>query len=325
MHKTNQKVKLLLLYDLLTRLTDEQHPLSTKEIIKLLSQQGIKLTRKILPSDILTLNLYGFEVMSFQDKSNYYYVRESRFDSAEVRLMMELVAAAKLPMSHKTDMLERLVGMTKTRQAEFLTKNVIYDYVDEFTPKTIVYALDVAETAIRTGKKVSFLYYRLGSHKEKNFENDRARYVVNPLVILFKNGVHYLIAYDDEYKGLDEYRLDRMDQLCLEPANLVPCLEYKNGDLESYRGKILDTFVGKEEEIKLRFDEDLLEAVYDKIGQGIDVKKAAKNTYRAFATVRLTREFFAWIVASGGKMKLEGSDAAVKQFAEFVSAIKENY
>ena len=47
-----QKIKLLVLYDILQRETDEEHPLSTNEIIERLSARGIEVSRKILPGDI---------------------------------------------------------------------------------------------------------------------------------------------------------------------------------------------------------------------------------------------------------------------------------
>lgn len=46
-----QKIKLLVLYDILQRETDEEHPLSTNEIIERLSARGIEVSRKILLDD----------------------------------------------------------------------------------------------------------------------------------------------------------------------------------------------------------------------------------------------------------------------------------
>lgn len=47
-----QKVKLLVLYDILCRLTDEEHALNTDEIIAELAKKNIKIARKTLPEDI---------------------------------------------------------------------------------------------------------------------------------------------------------------------------------------------------------------------------------------------------------------------------------
>ena len=49
---SEQKVKLLILYDLLCRYTDENHALNTDEIISLLAEKEIAVSRKILLKDI---------------------------------------------------------------------------------------------------------------------------------------------------------------------------------------------------------------------------------------------------------------------------------
>ena len=58
-HATEQKIKLLVLYDLLCRLTDENHALNTDEIIAMLSDavQASKLsaTQKLLLKNCLLL------------------------------------------------------------------------------------------------------------------------------------------------------------------------------------------------------------------------------------------------------------------------------
>ncbi len=54
-----QKIKLLKLVDLLRQETDEQHPLTTSEICKRLTEMGIPCDRRTLSKDIDLLNEYG--------------------------------------------------------------------------------------------------------------------------------------------------------------------------------------------------------------------------------------------------------------------------
>ena len=55
-HTTSQKIKLLVLYDILCRLTDEEHALNTDELINLLGEKGIQVDPRVLKSDINMLN-----------------------------------------------------------------------------------------------------------------------------------------------------------------------------------------------------------------------------------------------------------------------------
>lgn len=66
---SQQKAKLLVLYDILLRETDEERALSTDEIVEKLRERGIDIARKVLPSDIALLNKYGFEVLSYKKRS----------------------------------------------------------------------------------------------------------------------------------------------------------------------------------------------------------------------------------------------------------------
>ena len=61
-----QKIKLLMLYDILQRETDEEHPLSTEELVEKLREKGIEAAPRVLPRDISLLNEYGFEVLSYK-------------------------------------------------------------------------------------------------------------------------------------------------------------------------------------------------------------------------------------------------------------------
>lgn len=51
----NQKIKQLVLWDILLHNTDENRALSTDEIIALLKEKNIDVARKVLPEDIALL------------------------------------------------------------------------------------------------------------------------------------------------------------------------------------------------------------------------------------------------------------------------------
>lgn len=69
---TDTSIKLLVLYDILSKMTDEEHALSTNEIIAELSKRGVAVSRKVLPSDIALLNKYGYEICSYIKKARYF-------------------------------------------------------------------------------------------------------------------------------------------------------------------------------------------------------------------------------------------------------------
>ena len=120
-HLTEQKIKLLVLYDLLCRYTDENHALNTDEIIALLAEKKISVSRKILLQDIALLNEYNYEVLSYKKKYHYYYVVNRHFDSAEIVFLADAVQASKLSANQKQTLTNKLMTTMGDFQATELT------------------------------------------------------------------------------------------------------------------------------------------------------------------------------------------------------------
>ncbi len=85
----DNKIKLLILWDILQKNTDENHAMNSDEIREELAKRGISVIRRIVANDIATLNDYGYEVLSYKKKYIYYYVVNRSLDTAEVFLMAD--------------------------------------------------------------------------------------------------------------------------------------------------------------------------------------------------------------------------------------------
>ena len=70
-HENERKIKLLLLWDILCRFTDEDHPMNTDEIIKKLTEKGIADSRKVLAADIALLNEYGYSIVKVSQSKKF--------------------------------------------------------------------------------------------------------------------------------------------------------------------------------------------------------------------------------------------------------------
>ncbi len=65
-----QKIKLLVLYELLLKHSDEEHPMTTNEIIAALKEYGIEVTRQTLYEDINILVRYGYDIVCAKGRNN---------------------------------------------------------------------------------------------------------------------------------------------------------------------------------------------------------------------------------------------------------------
>ena len=324
-HATEQKIKLLVLYDLLCRFTDEDHALNTDEIISMLAEKNIKVVRKILVEDIALLNEYGYEVLSYKKKYHYYYVVNRHFDTAEIAMLSDAVQASKLSATQKKSLTNKLMTTMGDFQANELTAAARFGTMPKRNNKHIIYTIDTLKQAIANNKKVSFLYYSLDYKKNKVYRKDGKRYVVNPLVVVWNRDNYYLVCYYDKHEDTVTYRIDRMEDAQQEQTELTYKKELAEFDIEKYRQKVFSMFGGNEQEIELQFAPSMLDDVFDKFGEEIKVVKVDDNTYRIKSPIQVSKTFFAWIVGTQGKMRILSPQAVCEQFNAFVSKIKEEY
>lgn len=134
---TDSSIKLLVLYDILLKSTDEEHALSTNEIIEELKERGISVSRKVLPSDIDLLNKYGYEICSYVKKARYYYAVHQLFDTAEITMLTDVIKASKLTETRKETIINKLystIGMYK----DTATDNIIFLEAKKYGKKALI-------------------------------------------------------------------------------------------------------------------------------------------------------------------------------------------
>lgn len=167
MRKNEYKIKLLVLWDILCRFTDEEHPMNTDEIIEKLNEKGIASSRKVLVADIALLNENGYEVLSFKKKFHYYYVANRPFDTAEIVLLSDVIKASKLTASQKNNIIDKLSGTLCSYQAMLISKNIVSFDKGKFGNSSFIYSVDGIERAINDNKQISFKYFNYDEKHNK--------------------------------------------------------------------------------------------------------------------------------------------------------------
>ncbi len=324
-HATEQKIKLLVLYDLLCRHTDENHALNSDEIIALLAEKNIAVSNRILVHDIALLNEYGYEVLSYRKKYYYYYVVNRHFDSAEIAFLADAVQASKLSVTHKKTLTDKLMTTMGDFQANELTAAARFGTIPKRNNRYIIYTIDTLKQAIANNKKVSFQYYSLDYKKNKVYRKGGERYVVNPLVVVWNKDNYYLVCYYDNHDNTVTYRIDRMEEAKEEAAERAYRKEFDKFDIEQYRQSVFSMFGGEEQEVDLQFDSAMLDDVFDKFGEEVNIVKVSDSTYRLKVPIQISKTFFAWVVGTQGKMRILAPQVVCDQFNEFVAKIKEEY
>ncbi len=318
------KIKLLILWDILCKYTDEEHAMNTDEIIAALKEKGISVIRKVVAEDIKTLNDYGYEVLSYKRRYHYYYVVNRPFDVAEIVMLTDVVKSSKLTDERKRGMTERLCGMIGKYQAESIHESVVSLSDDKSGNPYILYNVDKIERAINENRQISFKYFDYNAKHEKVYRKNGKRYIANPLAMIWDKDNYYLLSFHCGYFDPVTYRLDKIDSVEIESAEREKRFGYSDFDSEKYKKIVFSMYGGETTNVTLIFGGEMITSIFDKFGDKVKIKEDS-GICKATVTIQPSKPFFLWVAGTLGKVKISEPKNVVEKFNEFIDEIKENY
>ena len=217
--KEGQKLKLLTLLEIFVRETDEKHPISVPRMVELLKERGIVAERKSVYDDIQTLNEMPdtpFEIVQQRGRGGGYYMVDTPFELAELKLLVDAVYASKFITARKSKVLiEKLGRFTSRYRQEELDRKVLVSGRVKSQEEKILYSVDTLHSAITAGNQVRFKYCDWDLQKQMVPRHEGQLYTVSPWVMVWENGNYYMIAYTEG--RLKHYRVDKMRKVELLP------------------------------------------------------------------------------------------------------------
>lgn len=305
------KIKLLVLWDILCKNTDENHAMNADEIREELAKRGISVMRKVVATDIAALNKYGYEVLSYKKKYYYYYVVSRPLETAEVVMLADIIKASKLTSTQKNIMIEKLSGTLCSHQAENLSKHIISLDKSRKGSSSLIYNVDAIERGIEENKQISFLYFDYDEKHKKVYRKNGDRYTVNPAFMVWNRDNYYMLCFSNGHDDMVTYRLDKMENVKVEEAEREPHPEYELFNTEEYRKQVFSMFGGETQKVTLLFTPKILSDMFDRFGDDIRIRKIDDNTYTVDVAVQVSKTFFAWIVGTQGKVKIKAPEKVV--------------
>ena len=328
----NQKMKLLILWDLLQKNSDEDNPLSTNEIVAQLRQKGIVATRKAIYEDIRDLNEFGYEVLTARSRSNMYYVVDRSFDEAELRILLDAVSGASFISEKKTkELTEKIAALAGESKAEVLKKNVVYTEGAKHSNEKIYYSVDTIDRAIAAKKKVGFRYFDLDARRQRQYRirtDGSDRYLVNPVSLIFNENKYYLTCYDDKYKNLANYRIDKMDDVRISDEDITPADCVTDFNANKHRKQAFSMYIGELKKVTIAVKKNKLDVIYDKFGEDTRFYRYGKedgDTFKFRATVQVSPAFFAWCAQLGEDLWITEPKEVVDEYRSYLEKILNAY
>jgi len=329
MAENMQKIKLLKLYELLRRDTDEDHPISRRELCRRLNEMGISSNVRTLSLDIQTLTDNGYEVMSFmRDKERFFYIPERELTLPEIKILIDALQAASFVTQKKTtELVEKVAALGGSHKAELIKKNMICFNTRKHSNESVLYTVDGIEDAIIRRKKITFHYFHLNEKAEREYvttpTGKRKRYSVEPVALVYNEDNYYLMAYNSKYPGRTaSYRIDRIDRLeVVEESTLSDEALAMIDSVTAFTGQAFKMFSGEEKTVTLQFDRLLIDPVFDKFGESTPMSTVDETTCEATVQVQVSPTFYGWLAQFGGKMQVISPENVVDKYNDHIRQI----
>ena len=232
---------------------------------------GYIANRKTIKDDLDILTKFDFDIVTNVSRGNSFFLGERRFELPELKLLVDAVSSSRFISTGKSDSLIRKISSIASvyQQEQIIPRIYTADRI-KIDNTQLYYVVDKLIVAVQDKKKVRFQYQEEDADKNKILRNDGEIYSNSPYGCLWKDDYYYLIGYSDKHKKVVTFRIDRIIDLEVIEENSVP--EPEQFTIADYVKTSIEMYGGKEQQVELLCDNELMKSVIDRFGEAIKTK-----------------------------------------------------
>lgn len=322
----NQKLKLLYLARYLMQHSDEEHPVSTAQIIEELARNDISAERKSIYDDIEALRNFGVDIIQVKGKNGGYYIGERDFELPELKLLVDSVQSSKFITQDKTyKLIKKIESLASIYDGQLLQRQVFVSNRVKSMNESIYYTVDVISDAITQNRKIRYQYFEYTVEKERRFRHDGKFYNVSPFALIWDDENYYMLAWDSDAEKMKHYRVDKMFRVSMTEDEREGLEEFRKVDMSAYTKSVFGMFGGNEQKVKLRFSNYLAGAVLDRFGRDTIIIKDGDEHFTVSVSVVVSRQFLAWVFGFGGDAEIISPEEVRNEMKKQAEVIAEKY
>ena len=317
-----QKLKLLYIIKLLTENTDENHPVSTADIIAYLESNGIHSERKSIYDDIEKLCDFGYDIIQVHSRlGGGYYMAAREFELAELKLLVDAVQSSRFITTKKSrSLIKKLERLAGKYDAGKLQRQVYVAGRIKTENESIYYNIDNIHRAIQENKQIEFQYLEWNLKKELA-PRIGGKKQVSPWALIWREENYYLAAYDDVDGIMKHYRVDKMGQVKVLKEEREGLEQFSKVDPAVYTNQTFGMFSGMEETVTLQFPNRLVGVVLDRFGRESDIRPMTDRVFRIRVKVAVSGQFFGWLAGIGREAVVVSPAEVKEQYAQWLESI----
>lgn len=297
--------------------TDEEHPISTFEIIEYFKGLGTVIDRNTIRDDVDTLNACGIEIIILEGRPNRYYFTDRKFQLPELKLLVDAVEGSKfITVKKSSELVAKIISMASAGHGAELNRHLYT--VGRVKPENenIYYVIDAIFHAIRTEQKISFQYFRFDANRERVPRHGGEPFVLSPYAMLYNEDKYYVLGYYGLFDKITTFRVDRMGipEILAEPAHPKP----EGFDPVDYTVDVFSMYEGSLETVELLCENDVMDPIVDRFGEDVEIQAEDSGHFLVRAQVSVSRTFFAWVFQFCGKVQILGPASVKGQYQEML-------
>lgn len=323
---SNQKLKLLYLVRFLMQHSDEEHPVSTAQIIEELAKNNISAERKSIYDDIEALRLFGLDIIQVKGKNGGYYIGERDFELPELKLLVDSIQSSKFITQDKTyKLIKKLESLASVYDGQLLQRQVYVTNRVKSMNESIYYAVDVISDAITQNKKIRYKYFEYTVEKSHRYRHGGAFYEVSPFALIWDDENYYMLAWDSDAEKMKHYRVDKMEKVSLTESEREGTKEFDAFDMSAYTKTVFGMFGGNEQKVKLRFANHLVGAVLDRFGRDTIIIKDGDEHFTFTVNVVVSQQFLAWVFGFGTEAEIVSPEEVCNEMKKQAKLVADLY
>ena len=267
-----KKHSALALLDILTEWSDEDHPLTTRQMQDhLMNKYGLDLERRTLYSNISVLEQAGYVISKYEDNGKGYYLEEKQFDKGEILMLCNAVHASHyISEKQSSNLIKKLLKTLSKYEADEYRDNVYMPNTQKTSNLELMYTITMISEAIRDRKMIQFEYVHYNTDKKLEARREEP-YVVEPRYIVYADSRPYLIATNKNHYDFTHYRIDRIKK-AVELDENVKTLP-KDMDAYQYARNKLFMYTGETGSVLFLCNESILDHMIDIFGTDVAIMK----------------------------------------------------
>ena len=315
------KPRILYLLKILLERTDEEHPLSTTQLIGILNEEyGISAHRTTITKDIAALVEYGLDIVTIHSTQSKYFVASRKFELPELKLLVDAVESSRFITAKKSErLIEKLGKLTSESHARQLDRHIYMDGTAKPENECIYYSVDEIHNAIQEKRQITFQYYEYTPQKEKILKHNGYRYQFSPYALIWSRDCYYAVGWSEKHGKLAQFRVDRMtaveplEHTAVQPPDFAPA---------EYVRKVFGMYPDNLCTVELLCDNEIMRSVIDRFGENVQTETVDEQHFRATVEVAPSPPFFSWVFTFSGKIRIVSPAAVLEEMQDMAAWLK---